>query len=106
MTAVQRRSSAAAQRPAPAPAPEPRGTTTTAAVWSAVKTAIAAQLPRQEFDTWFTDAALVALTGEQAIVSVPHVFAREALERSYATLIHQSVCTVVGGNRELLIVLQ
>jgi hypothetical protein len=59
--------------------------------WQQVLHCLRQALPAQEFLTWFSDAALVHLTPERAVVGVPNIFARDTLTQCYQAQIAQAL---------------
>jgi hypothetical protein len=84
---------------APAPQPEAQAeppSATLTQTWQQVLDALRQALPAQEFLTWFSDAALVDLTPERAVVGVPNIFARDTLTQCYQAQIAQALHASCG----------
>lgn len=74
-------------------------------VWRAVLRELEHQLPRHELETWFESTALLDLDDAQAIIGVPHIFARDQLAHSYQPLLQRSLRGVVGRPVEVCVVI-
>jgi chromosomal replication initiator protein len=70
-------------------------------VWERVATILRRAVPRQQFETWFRDMALVSLTPERAEVTVPNNFLREWILRKYAGILRRALREVSGGDPEV-----
>jgi hypothetical protein len=62
-------------------------------LWSAAKQLLAERLPVPEFAAWFDITSLVSYSEGQAIIGVPHVFARDTLSSTYQPLIAEVLQT-------------
>jgi hypothetical protein len=86
-----------ARAPAPAPAP-------TDGVWTAVCAQLRPQIPPDAFLTAVEASRLLLLDDAVAVISAPHVFARDALQ-PYAELIMAALGEVTGAVRPIELVI-
>jgi chromosomal replication initiation ATPase DnaA len=66
-------------------------------LWSAAKQLLAERLPAPEFAAWFDITDLVSYDEGQAIIGVPHIFARDTLSSTYQPLIAEVLQTLTSA---------
>ena len=71
------------------------------AVWRTLRELLRAQIPRQQFETWFRRAALVHLDDERLGLAVQNAFTRDWLKNYYLEVIEAAVQSVLGTSRTI-----
>ena len=59
----------------------------TETIWSSALANIARTVTPEQFETWFKDVSLAAVTPERAVIRVPNAFYRKWFEMHYSDLI-------------------
>ena len=72
--------------------------------WDAVLGALEVEVPRADFAAWFRDTAFVRADGQELVVGVPTVFAKETVERKYRGIVSQAATKAHGGNVDVTFV--
>jgi hypothetical protein len=64
-------------------------------IWTVVLDDVQRDVPGSEFATWLIESTLLDLTEDRAVVGVPHIFAREHVERCYREILGDHLSGVV-----------
>lgn len=71
-------------------------TLNTKQIWQAALGDLQVQIPRNEFDTWIKQTALIAIEDQLAIVGAVNIFVRQKLEDQYVTPIADTLSSILG----------
>lgn len=67
-----------------------------AGVWQRVQAHVAAELSKDEYDTWIEPLTLVALEDDLAVVGTPNIFVRCEVERAYKAHLEAALARACG----------
>jgi hypothetical protein len=96
-------STAASDLPSAGPGTETLGEW--AALWAAALQLLAERVPAAEFAAWFEATRLVAYRDGQAVIAVPHVFARDTLAGAYHVLLTEALQTLTSASVSIEVVI-
>lgn len=74
-------------------------------LWRTTLSALARQLPAGEFETWLRSSELLEIREQQAVIGVPHIFAREKVATLYADIIEGQLQQQLGVSLGVQIVI-
>jgi hypothetical protein len=74
--------------------------------WEMAKVELVKQMSTANYQTWFRDTRLVALSGDHAVISAPNAFTAEWLSTRCTPLIQKTLSPIVGHAVEIRIVTQ
>jgi chromosomal replication initiation ATPase DnaA len=73
---------------------EPRGEYPN--LWAVAQTSLAKRIPAAEFAAWIEETRIVAYRDGQAVIAVPNVFARDAIDITFRSDIVDVLQTITG----------
>jgi len=71
--------------------------TTKNEIWDQIKQSIRSDIPKSEFKTWLSQASLLEINPELAVIEVPNKFVASWLSENYSEYIRQLLRDIVGA---------
>ncbi len=73
---------------------------------NSLRDALVAALAPEQFQTWFKRSKLIRVDDESAVIAVPNSFAKEWIAKYYIDVLQRSVDSILGADRQVVLVEQ